>query len=244
MKTQIRETQWKAAAGLVLMLIGTAVAKPARAVEILDDPVQIDDRITQLLQSSNSLCWEMYRYHQQEPNFDEVYRAAKEIWTRSDQVRGALQSGPMETEALNRQAAEIQQMFSQLETTLAKWGDGDRSSLAINTGVPVQRTIVTPGVGFDLPVIGVRVGRPQFVVTDEVNSALERRRLHPNSPGSKRSLERAVSAVKVAVNYLLEDAGVTAPANSPTPAASEAPKPQDSALPAPGATVVPTPKKL
>jgi hypothetical protein len=54
---------------------------------------------------------------------------------------------------------------------------------------------------------------------------LERRRLHPNSRGSKRSLERELAAVKVAVGYLLEDTGMAPAANSPAPAAPPVPNP-------------------
>ncbi|MBS0204521.1 MAG: hypothetical protein JSS49_16585 [Planctomycetes bacterium] len=226
MKTARSGIRLLATVAVVGILAMAAMAKPARAVEILDDPIQIDDRMTQLIQTSNALCWEMFRYHQQQPNFDEAYRAAKEIWYQADQVQRALRTGPMETAALIQQASEINQKFTALEKALTKWGDGDRSSLAMNASVPVQRTIVAPGVGVNLPLIGVHVGGAPVVVDDEVLSPLERHRLHPNSPGSKRSLERELAATKVAVNYLMEDAGVTATANSPTPIPPEAPTPR------------------
>jgi hypothetical protein len=49
-----------------------------------------------------------------------------------------------------------------------------------------------------------------------------RRRLHPNSHGSKRSLERELAAVKVAVNYLVEDAGMSGQAAPPVPTPASA----------------------
>jgi hypothetical protein len=82
----------------------------------------------------------------------------------------------------------------------------------------VPRTVATFGVEVDIPFVGVRLGGPRYVVTDDGPPQLERRRLHPNSRGSKRSLERELAAVKVSLNYLLEDTGVSA---DPTPPLSE-----------------------
>src|SRR6266478_706595 len=75
---------------------------PAFAVDVIDDPVQIDERAAQLVQVSNSLCWEMYRYHQQQPDYRASYRGAKEIWSRAGELREALRTGPVETESLTQ----------------------------------------------------------------------------------------------------------------------------------------------
>jgi len=191
---------------------------PAFAVDIVDDPIQIDERAAQLLQASNSLCWEIYRFHQQQPEFPQTYRSAKEIWSRAGELRTALRGGPVETEVLLQQVAQIHELFSQVENSLSKWGDGDRSLVSPNLGTGPQ-TVMTPGVGIDIPFVGVRVGTPRVVVTEESVPQLERRRLHPNSHGSKRSLERELAAVKVAVSDLREDTGITGLPVPPLPSA-------------------------
>jgi hypothetical protein len=203
-------------------------ATPIFAVDVLDDPVQIDDRAAQLLQTSNSLCWEMFRFHQQQPDYRAAYRAAKDIWSRAGELRDALRTGPVETEALAQQVTQMNETFAQLEKTLQKWGDGDRSLVPVAVGGP--RSVVTSGVEVDLPLLGVRVGGPRYVVTDDGAPPLERLKLHPNSPGSRRSLERQLAAVKVALTYLQEDAGMAADSSAPAPdsgaAAATGPVPQ------------------
>ena len=202
------------------LLAALTLAVPVFAVDIIDDPMQIDERAAQLIRSSNSLCWEMHRFHQQQPDYRQTYRSAKEIWSRAGDLRDALRAGPVETQVLMRQMTELNEIFTQVEKTLSKWGDGDRSLVAPNGG-PGQRTVVTPGAEVDIPFIGdFRVGGSRVVVTDDGPPQLERRRLHPNSHGSKRSLERELAAVKVALSYMLEDANVTA---QPNPPAADAP---------------------
>ncbi len=210
MQSQRQDTMaTTAVVGLFTALIWVV---PALAVDVLDDPVQIDERAAQLVQTSNSLCWELSRYHQQQPNYAETYRAAKEIWSQAGQMREALRNGPMETEALQQQLTEIQALFAQVDSTASKWGSGDRSLVASNPA-PTQRVVERPGVDVEIPFIGVRVGGPQVVVTDAIPSQLERKRLHPNSHGSKRSLERELAAVKMSLGYFLEDAGMIASPN-------------------------------
>lgn len=200
-------------------LVIAGLAAPALAVDVVDDEVQIDERAAQVAQTANSLCWEMHRYHQQKPDYAPMYRTAKELWSRAGDLREALRNGPLETEALVQQVSQMNDLFGQLEKSLSKWGDGDRSSLPLY-GAPTGRTVVEPRVAVDIPFVGVRVGGPRYVVTEEGPPLLDRRRLHPNSRGSKRSLERELAAVKVAVSYLLEDSGVTSGGNPPAPAAS------------------------
>lgn len=218
------------------LLAALTLATPVFAVDIIDDPMQIDERAVQLIQMSNSLCWEMHRFHQQQPDYRQSYRAAKEIWSRAGELRDALRAGPVETEVLTRQMTELNEIFTQVEKSLSKWGDGDRSLVAPNGG-PGQRTVVDPGAEVDIPFIGgFRVGGPRVVVTDDGLPQLERRRLHPNSHGSKRCLERELAAVNVALSYMLEDAGVALEPNSPAPdgPAATGPVPQP---PAPGSTL-------
>ena len=202
----------------MIVAIGLMAAMPVLAVDVIDDPTQIDDRATQLIQSTNSLCWEMHRFHQQQPGYRESYRAAKEIWSRAGQMQEALRAGPVETDVLLGQIAEINDLFAQVETTLSKWENGDRSLITVS-GPPVLRTVVTPGVAVDIPFIGVRVGGGgrEVVVAEEGPPQNERKRLHPNSRGSKRSLEREFAAVDVALKYLSEDANLTSQPNSAAP---------------------------
>jgi hypothetical protein len=205
---------------LIMTIAGVLAAwgltRTASAVDIVDDPVQIDDRAAQILQTSNSLCWEMYRYHQQQPGYAQSYRTAKDLWRQAGALRDALVNGPLETESLQQQVSQMNDLFVRLDQDLAKWGDGDRSSIPMN-GRPGARTVVTDGVVLDLPLIGVQVGGPRYEVIDDGTPALQRRRLHPNSRGSRRSLERELAAVKQAMSYLLEDAGVSGDPQPPTP---------------------------
>jgi hypothetical protein len=223
-------------------VIGTLAAlmfsASAFAVDIIDDPVQIDDQAAQVVQTSNMLCWEMHLYHQKQPNFASNYRSAKQIWTRAGELRDALRAGPVETEALKQQLNEMNATFTQLEATLAKWGEGDRSQVP-NNSAPEQRTVVTQGTAVDLPLLGIHVGRPRVVVEEDDTPQLQRRRLHPNSPGSKRSLQRELAATKVALSDLTEDSNTVTPPNSdsssPSPDAAAASKPVPEP-PAPGKT--------
>ncbi len=94
--------------------------------------------------------------------------------------------------------------------------------------------MVDRGVSVNLPLLGVHVGRPRYVITEDGVPTLARQRLHPNSHGSKRSLERELAAVRTAVNYLMEDAGVSVAPNASTPGNPDAkgpvPQPPDAGL--------------
>ena len=176
--------------GAILVVMSMLAAMPVLAGDVIDDPTQIDERATQLIQASNSLCWEMHRFHQQQPHYRESYRAAKELWSEAGQLQEAIRSGPVETELLLRHIAVMDDLLTLFEATLSKWKSGDRSLITVG-GEPVQRTVVTPGVAVDIPFIGLRVGGGQeVVVADGVPPQMGRKRFHPNSRGSKRSLER------------------------------------------------------
>jgi len=222
---------------LVFGLLVWGLAKPVIAVDVLDDPQQIDERLTQVIQASNSLCWEMYRYHQAKPDFRDTYKMTKDLWLKAVQTRDMLRTGgPMETQFLVQQVNDINAMTGNLETTLSKWGDGDRSSLV--PGV-TQQTVIDRGVGVNVPFVGIRVGGAPTVVTEEVFPATQPGRMHPNSHGSKRSLEREFAAMKVAVSYLVEDAGITGQTPTPAQAEGKGPTP-DPAL----ATPTPLPEEV
>jgi len=229
-------------------LLTLAAATPAFAVDILDDPLQIDERAAQIVQTSNSLCWEMHRYHRRQPDYAPAYRTVKDIGSRAGEIRNALQAGPVETEVLLQQVAQMNDGFKRLEQMLSRWGDGDRSSIPMNGG-PGTRTIVTPGVAVDLPFIGV-VGSPRVAVVEDDDGApaLARRRVHPNSHGSKRSLERELAAVKMAVGYLLEDAGVSGEPLPPAPGTASptgpVPNPPDAGDPGPASPALGEPVKI
>ena len=226
----------KVAITLVMGIAGfvaSGAPKSAQAVDIVDDAVQMDQLLKDVVTTSNSLCWELYRYHQQQPGYAEAYRGAKGIWSQAAELRNALATGPVESEALAQRASDMNQAFADLQRSVVQWGPGDRSQLATTTGSE-PRVVVRPGVGVDIPFVGLRVGGGDVVVEDEV-SPLQRLRLHPNSHGSKRALEREFAALKVALSYLVEDTQITAPATgtSPTPVEGD-PVPQ---APTPGATL-------
>src|SRR5262245_28094401 len=206
-------TAFTAVGGIMAVL---AVAGTGFAVDIIDDPIQIDERAAELVQTSNSLCWEMHRYHQQNPEFPQAYRAAKQVWSQATALRDALRAGPMESQVLAQQVAQINDNLMQVENSLAKWGDGDRSQVAMNNG-GTPRTVLAPRVGVSVPFVGVQVGGPRYVVTEDGPPTLQGRRLHPNSRASKKSLDRELTGVRTAVNYLMEDAGVSVDSNAPTP---------------------------
>src|SRR5579863_4166671 len=115
----------KAAVAGMLAVLG--LAQTGFAVDILDDPVQMDERVAQVIQTSNSLCWEMYRYHQNKPDYVQTYRTAKQLWSRVGGLRDALRTSPVETEAFVQEVAQINDLFSQVERTVSQWGEGDRA---------------------------------------------------------------------------------------------------------------------
>jgi hypothetical protein len=220
------------AAAVAGLLVVFGVARTGLAVDILDDAVQMDDRVAHVVQASNGLCWEMYRYHQQNPEYTPAYRAAKQLWSRAGGLREALRSGPVETEAFVQEVAQINELFGQVEKSVSEWRDGDRSSLLApggrNGNSDKGAVAVDPGVSVNLPLIGgVQLGRPKVVMTEDGQATLERRRLHPNSRGSKRSMERELAALKVAVTYLLEDSGVSAAAPHAPAVKGPVPNPPD-----------------
>jgi hypothetical protein len=225
---------------IATLLATLSAPQRAMAVDILDDPIQIDERVTQLIQTSNSLCWEMYRYHQKQTDFTDNYRAAKQLWTQATQIQEAIRTGPVETQLLQQRMTELNQGFTQLEKSLSKWDTGDRTSIPMTSG-PTLREVVAPGTSVDLPLLGIHVGGPDVVVTEDGTPQLQRLRLHPNSHGSKRSLEREVAAVKVALSYLSEDVGVSSDDQIQEPAVSDA-KPSP-APPKPGIEEVVQPRK-
>jgi len=232
MQTRRNRTNAVTAAGSLLAAL--MLAQTAFAVDIVDDPVQIDEQAAQVVQTSNSLCWEIHRYHQQNPDYSQAYRAAKQLWARAGALRDALRAGPLETAAVMEQVAQMNENLTLVERSLERWGDGDRSHVPL-AGAPGSRAVmVDRGVGVNLPLLGVHVGRPRYVVTDDGPPVLARQRLHPNSHGSKKSLERELAAVRVAMNYLMEDAGVSIEPTAAAPASpagkGPAPNPPDAGL--------------
>jgi hypothetical protein len=215
----------KAVIGAGSLLAALMLAQTAFAVDIVDDPVQIDEQAAQVVQTSNSLCWEIHRYHQQNPDYPQAYRAAKQLWAQAGALRDALRAAPVESAGLMEQVAQMNENLMLVERTLERWGEGDRSQVPV-AGPPGSRTVmVDRGVGVNLPLLGVHVGgRPRYVVTDDGPPVLARQRLHPNSHGSRKSLERELAAARVAMNYLMEDAGVSIDPNAAPPARSPAGK--------------------
>src|SRR5262245_31260079 len=124
MRTTRHARQMTTAAGVLAVLM---CARSVLAADVLDDPGQIDERAAQLVQASNSLSWELYRYHQQQPDYNEAYRGAKEIWSRAGELRDALRAGPVVSQALAQNVTQMRATLDQLADRLSQWGDGDRS---------------------------------------------------------------------------------------------------------------------
>jgi hypothetical protein len=202
---RIRSNEIKLATAIGAILTSLVLARPTLAVDVIDDPMQIDEDAADVVQTANSLCWELHRYHRQQPEFAPTYRTAKEIWARAGDLRDALRNRPVETESLVQQVSQMNDMLAQVDKTLSRWGDGDRSLVPLNAG---PRTVVAPRVAVDIPFVGVRVGGPR-VYTEEGPPVLERRRLHPNSHGSKRGLERELAALKPMPPLLVPSRRVT-----------------------------------
>lgn len=252
MPTRIPRYKRRAILVLAAMLAsGLANFGTSRAGEfrLLDDPAHLDELAASLQQLSNSLCWEMHRFHREKPDFSEAYRPAKEIWTMAGALRDALRAGPVDDRDVVDQVRKMNELFATVEKKCAAWGDGVRP--ATPSGPVEERTVVVPGSGVDvdIPLLfggGIRVGRsPRMVVTEPVSPALPRRAFHPNARGSRRALEREVAGVRTALNYLMEDAGVIPPESTNSPAPPRPMPPDTNAGPAlsPPTKIVPSGSK-
>ena len=159
----------KAAIGAGSLLAFLVLARTGLAADIIDDPVQIDEQAAQVVQTSNLLCWEIHRYHQQNPDYPQAYRAAKQLWAQAGALRDSLRAGPVQTEGLMQQVAQMHENLPLVEKSLERWGDGDRSQAPLAAGPGGRTVMVDRGVGVNLPLLGVHVGRPRYVVTDDVS---------------------------------------------------------------------------
>ncbi|MBS0265941.1 MAG: hypothetical protein JSS02_28680, partial [Planctomycetes bacterium] len=141
----------------------------------------------------------------------------KELWKQAGALRESLQNGPIETATLQQQVLKFKEQFERVQETMANWGDGDRSALAKAGAVRPRATVTEEGFAVDLPLLGLQLGGPRVAVVEEGPQVLQRIRLHPNSHGSRRRLQRELTAVKLALQYLLEDAEVEAAPEPPAP---------------------------
>src|SRR5262249_23725705 len=140
--------------------------------EPLDDPAQIDEMAGAVQRTSNSLCWEMHRFHQEKPNFTDAYREAKDLWGMAGTLRDALRSGRIGPATLNDQVARMNEALVRVEKGLADWGDGVRPPLSLDQGQPV---VVSPGgVDVEVPLLfgGIRVQRPSRMVIADPGPSL------------------------------------------------------------------------
>jgi len=212
------------------------------AATVLDDPAHLDELAASLQQKSNTLCWELHRYHQQQPDFKDAYRNAKELWSLSGKYREALRAS--DAPALNDNVARMVDLFNRVQTTVNGWGDGVIQSTPTPTPPQEERVVVVPGSGMNvnIPLLfggGIQVGRsPQVVVTEPKQPEFRMRRPHAHARGSKRSLERELLTTQLALQYLAEDTGFN-PANSPgaAPGAGIAPPAADDPQPNPSEPV-------
>jgi hypothetical protein len=230
---QFRAAKW--IVGGVLALVGAVTPVRADDFQVLDDPAQIDEMTAAVQRTSNSLCWEMHRFHRQQPGFPEAYRQAKEVWSMAGTLRDALRAGTIDPATLNNQVARMNDALTQVEKTTEGWGDGVRPAITPADERPV---VVTPGrVNVDIPLLfggGISVGSPPRVVAADPDPVtLPRRRFHPNTHGSRRSLERELASVRTAMDYLAEDTGTGAVPAATTPTAPPKPMPPDEAATGP-----------
>lgn len=217
--------------GGLLVLAGLAVSAQAQEFQALDDPAQIDENADAVQRTSNSLCWELHKFHRQQPGFPETYRQAKELWSMAGTLRDALRSGAIDPATLNDQVLRMNDALTAVEKSTASWGNGVRPPLSATP--PDQPVVVEKrGVNVDIPLLfggGISVGTPSRVVVPDpaVLPTLPRQRFHPNARGSRRSLERELFAVRTALNYLAEDTGVLPTQAGPAPVAPPKPMPPD-----------------
>lgn len=211
------------------MVTVVAIAAPLHAAEPIDDPVHIDELAAAVQTAANSLCWEMHRYHRQQAGFAETYRTAKDLWASAGALRDSIRAGA-DSAAVAERVAQMLPLLYQSEKQAAGWGDGIRPSpSSVTVQTPGESIVVTPdaGVAIDVPFVGIRVGRPRAPVAQVVPAQpqLARRNYHPNSRGSRKSLDREFAAVRTLLGYLAEDTGVVQPAEAgpnPTPTAATA----------------------
>ncbi|MGQ0634484.1 MAG: hypothetical protein ACT4QC_07735 [Planctomycetaceae bacterium] len=217
------------------LTLGSALAAGEAEPAQIDDPAHFDELAAALQQKSNALCWELHRHHQQQPDFRETYRAAKELWSEAGAFRDALSAGTVATAALSQQVRAMNDRFARVEAATNGWGDGE---MPVTPDAREERMVVVPGSRFnvEIPLLfggGIQVGRPpQVVVAPQPGPGLARRMLHPHAHGSKRALVRQLEATGLALGYLSEDLSVGSPGDPrPAPAESAAPSAESNLSP-------------
>lgn len=207
---------------LSTLVVCGASSRPVSATEILDDPAHFTELSSSVVQTANTLCWELHRFHQQQPDFPVLYRDSKEIWSQASMLQDALQNGPVDSAVATQQIAKMTMLLGNVEKGMSKWGDGIRP---VNEVVARRGVVVSPrgGVGVNVPFFGFRIAAPRIAVADEVivPGPANRQAIHPNGHGSRRSLDRQLLAVKTALANLSEDVGVPVAVQGPTPVPTE-----------------------
>lgn len=216
---------------LVAFGIGMGPGAPVFADEfqVLDDPAQIDELTGNVQRTSNSLCWELYRYHRDKPDYADAYRQAKEVWGMAGTLRDALRAGTVDPATLNDQVMRMNETLTRFEKGTAGWGDGVRPGLSTNPAdQPPRSVVVSPSpVNVDIPLLfggSINVGGGSRMVVADAPPDLPRRRFHPNAHGSRKALDRELAQVRFAMNNLLEDTG-SAPTTGSSPSDPPAAKP-------------------
>lgn len=223
---------------LILGAVSITVPSAVQADEPVTDVVHFSELSGYVQQTANSLCWEMYRFHQQQPDFLDAYRDAKEIWTLAGSLRGSLQNGPVADVQAADLANRMAELAARIETVTRKWGDGMRPAPPPAPLDPQHRVIVTPGagIGVDVPFFGIRLATPRIAIAEEVPPVLPMpqavRTYHRHARGSRRSLDRELTTLKTALGYLVEDAAPLASPVAPETAEPPALDPNRAVLPA------------
>ena len=213
---------WAFLALSAVLCWGTAT-QSASATEILDDTSHFTELTNSAMQTANTLCWELHRYHQQQPDFPVLYRDAKEVWTQASTLQNALQNGPVDAAVAKQQIGRMTSLLVNIEKGTAKWGDGVRP---VPAGDVVRRNVVVQrgGYGVNVPYFGFRLAAPRVAVAEEVvvPAPANRNAIHPNGRGSRRSLDREIFAVKTALANLSEDIAIPAVTSGTTPVPADA----------------------
>lgn len=196
---------------VLALWLASLVSLSSVQAEPVEDPAHFDELAALVQARANSLCWEMHRYHRQQPDFGETYRMAKEVWALGGSLRDLLRTGPVDNATVAQQAQRIGEIFDQVERRASRW---EGVAPIDPAGVPVEErgVVAVPraGLDIDVPFFGLRLGTPGGVVVREDMRLrfADRRRPHVNARGSTRSLQRELDSAKIAVSYLMEDAGV------------------------------------
>lgn len=102
-----------------LLLVAMAVCSPARA-ESLE---HVDRLAVEVRERANLVCWEMFQTGRFRPDYAQVYRDAKEVWSIAGHIHDLVHnSGNLDR--IQRNAAELNMMLGKVRMGIAQWDNG------------------------------------------------------------------------------------------------------------------------